>query len=130
LESIKSQELFLRDLPFAPSQLRYATDRALKRQDSLAASLANYLGRHLTDNKEYAQAEPYLVQALSIRQNLLGEHMDTAVSLTSMGTLLWQWKSNTAAMPYFEEAHQICERLLGPDHPKTARSLNNLATLT
>jgi tetratricopeptide (TPR) repeat protein len=55
--------------------------------------------------------------------------MDTAASLTNMGTLLWQWKSNTAARPYYEEAHQICKRLRGLDHPRTARSLNNLAIL-
>lgn len=129
LTAVWEKELFLRDLPFATRQLRYVTDRALKRQDSLAASLANYLGRHFIDGLEYAEAEPYLAQALSIRQTLLGEHMDTAASLTNMGTLLWKWRSNAAAMPYFEEARQICERLLGLNHPRTARSLNNLAVL-
>lgn len=129
ITAVWEKVVFLRALPFAPGQLRYVTDRALIRGDSLAASLANYLGRHLIDSFEYAQAEPYLAQALHIRQSLLGEHLDTAVSLTSMGTLLWKWKSNEAAMPYFEEAHQICERLLGSNHPKTARSLNNLAVL-
>lgn len=129
LTAVWEKELILRELPFDISHLRYVTDRALKRQDALAASLANYLGRHLTEIQEFAQAEPYLTQALQIRQTLLGEHIDTAVSLTNMGTLFWKWKSNDAAMPYFEEAYQLCERLLGPIHPRTARSLNNLAVL-
>jgi DNA-binding SARP family transcriptional activator/Tfp pilus assembly protein PilF len=127
--AVWEKELYLYDLPFAARQLRYVTDRALKRQDILSATLANYYGRHLMERMEYAQAEPYVRQALSMRQTLLGEHMDTAASLTNMGTLLWQWKSNTAARPYYEEAHQICKRLLGLDHPRTARSLNNLAIL-
>lgn len=129
ITAVWEKELYLHDLPFAARQLRYVTDRALKRQDALSATLANYLGRHLINRAEYAQAEPYLRQALSIRQRLLGEQVDTAVSMIHLGTLLWKWQSNEAALPYFEEAYQICKNLLGPDHPKTARCLNNLAFL-
>ncbi|MCB8965771.1 MAG: tetratricopeptide repeat protein [Ardenticatenaceae bacterium] len=129
LTAVWERQLYLRDLPFAVGQLRYVADRALTRQDTRAASLANYLGRHLVEIGEYAQAESYLTQALHIRQTLLGEHLDTATSLTNMGTLLWKWNSNAAAMPYFEEAHRLCERLLGANHTKTARNLNNLAVL-
>jgi tetratricopeptide (TPR) repeat protein len=32
-------------------------------------------------------------------------------------------------MPLYERALAICERVLGPDHPTTATSLNNLALL-
>ncbi|MBK8431210.1 MAG: tetratricopeptide repeat protein [Chloroflexi bacterium] len=35
----------------------------------------------------------------------------------------------TAARPYYERALAIRERALGPDHPDTANSLNNLAVL-
>jgi tetratricopeptide (TPR) repeat protein len=34
-----------------------------------------------------------------------------------------------AARPLLERALAICERTLGPDHPATATSLNNLALL-
>ena len=33
------------------------------------------------------------------------------------------------ARPYYERALAICEKALGPDHPDTAMSLNNLGAL-
>jgi tetratricopeptide (TPR) repeat protein len=48
--------------------------------------------------------------------NELGVHLD------SIGDF-------QAAWTYFEKAFEICKKVLGQEHPDTARSLNNLAML-
>ena len=47
-----------------------------------------------------------------------------------IGYLLQFYADYAAAKPYYERALEISERVLGPDHPDTARSLNNLAILS
>ena len=47
----------------------------------------------------------------------------------SLGTLLQAMGQLREARPYYERALAIYEQVLGPDHPDTARSLNNLGYL-
>ncbi len=123
------KELHFGTLPFAANQLRHAAERALPRQDEAAASLANHLGRHLFDILLLEEAEPYLLSALALRETLLGEVMDTAVTLTNLGALRFRQGHIAEAKSYFERAATICENVLGLEHPKTARSINNLAII-
>jgi len=51
------------------------------------------------------------------------------VSLNNLALLLKDQGELAAARPLYERALDIDERVLGPDHPSTAGSLNNLATL-
>ena len=43
--------------------------------------------------------------------------------------LLWDQGDLAGARPLYERALAIFEKALGPEHPDTARSLNNLASL-
>jgi CHAT domain-containing protein len=79
---------------------------------------------------EYAKAEPLYLEALQIRQKVLGlEHPDTANSLNNLGALYWAMGEYAKAEPLYLEALRIQQKVLGPEHPDTARSLNNLAYL-
>ena len=41
----------------------------------------------------------------------------------------WPWRGAEDAEPLYERALAIYEKALGPEHPDTANSLNNLAAL-
>jgi tetratricopeptide (TPR) repeat protein len=73
LTAVWDKNLHLGQLPMAASQLRHVTEKALLRRDLMAANLANHLGRHLLDNYAMDNAKSYLADALSIRQELLGD---------------------------------------------------------
>jgi tetratricopeptide (TPR) repeat protein len=51
----------------------------------------------------------------------------TATSLNNLGSLLQAMGNLAEATPYYQRALAICEKALGPNHPDTATSLNNLA---
>jgi len=87
-------------------------------------------GIYLRERGQYAEAEPLLVRALSIREQQLGtEHLDTVASLHSLAVLYrWQGKYEQAETLYLQ-ALSIYEQRLGPEHPGTASVLNDLAAL-
>jgi tetratricopeptide (TPR) repeat protein len=49
--------------------------------------------------------------------------------LNNLGFLLQAMGDLPAARPYYEKALEIRKKVLGEEHPDTARSLNNLAML-
>ncbi|HEY0739721.1 MAG TPA: tetratricopeptide repeat protein [Herpetosiphonaceae bacterium] len=53
----------------------------------------------------------------------------TADLCTALGGSLWLQAVLPEAQSYLEQALAICERLFGPDHPKTARCLNVLSAV-
>ena len=55
------------------AHLKLLTDKALKRGDRQAASLANSLGSYQNLIADYESARPYIEQALAIRKKVLGE---------------------------------------------------------
>src|ERR1700731_4832278 len=59
----------------------------------------------------------------------LKEHPDTAQSLNNLGELYRFTGEYAKAEPLYQEALQICRKVLGPEHPHTATNLNNLAAL-
>jgi tetratricopeptide (TPR) repeat protein len=78
----------------------------------------------------YAQARPLYERALAIFEKALGpDHLNTAISLNNLGTLLRAQGNLAGARPYYERALAICEKALGPHHPETATGLDNLGTL-
>jgi tetratricopeptide (TPR) repeat protein len=112
------------------AHLRHVTDRAIERQNELAAGLCNTMGYHLQMIAAYAAARPYYEQALAITRQALGEHHpDTARSLNNLGALLQAMGDLPAARPYYEQALAIRKQALGEHHPDTAASLNNLGYL-
>jgi tetratricopeptide (TPR) repeat protein len=76
------------------------------------------------------QARALLERALAIREKQLGpNHLDTALSLNNLATVLADQDNLAEARRLFERALAIRERQLGPDDPDTARSLNNLGSV-
>lgn len=110
--------------------LRYMTDNALTRQDEQSATMAGIIGYHLMDVADYGGAKPYLEQALTIRENVLGEnHLDVAAILNILGMLFQAMDKLLKAQLCYERALHIREQILGSDHHDTATCLNNLGTL-
>ncbi len=95
-----------------------------------ASSLFDKAGSYLREQGEYAEAEPLLVRAFSIREQYLGaQHLDTATSLSNLaGLYSYQGKYKQAELLVMR-ALSIREQHLGTEHPETARSLGNLANL-
>ena len=65
---------------------------------------------------------------LALTRNARGdEDLQTMRAINALG-LLYDYAGEYAkAEPLFKEALEICQKVLGPEHPDTARSLNNLA---
>lgn len=78
----------------------------------------------------YEQAEPLYLQALELRQRLLGDnHLDVAGCLNNLAALYKSQGRYNEAKPIHLQALALKKRLLGDNHPDVAISLNNLAVL-
>jgi tetratricopeptide (TPR) repeat protein len=104
---------------------------ALPKQDRAAyrsASAMTAQAEALFAQGKYAQSQPLLEKALSIRRRLLtDDHPDTAASYSKLARNLAALGKYTQAQPLFERALAIHRRLLTDDHPATATSYNNVA---
>jgi tetratricopeptide (TPR) repeat protein len=95
-----------------------------------AMRLLDQLGYYLTVRGHYSEAEPFLQQAMSLREQQLGvEHLDTATSLYHLALLYQKQGKYTQAEPSYLRALSIREQQLGPEHPDTATCLDDLALL-
>jgi tetratricopeptide (TPR) repeat protein len=52
---------------------------------------------------------------------------DTAISLNNLAFLYYATHAYAKAEPLWEQVLRIRQKVLGPEHPSTARSLDNLA---
>ena len=87
-------------------------------------------GTYLLEKERYAEAQPLLERALSIRVRALGpSHIEVANVLNRLALLHHGHGLYAQAQPLHERALAIREQALGPDHPDVAVSLNNLAIL-
>ncbi len=87
-------------------------------------------GFYLLERGQYSDAEPLLVRALSIREQLLGvEHPHTASSLNSLALLYKEQGKYEDAELLYQRALLIYQQYLGAEHTTTATGLNNLAAL-
>ena len=79
---------------------------------------------------KYAAAKTDALEALRIRQEILGErHRDYASSLNNLAELYRARGDSARAEPLFRQALEINKQALGERHPDYARSLNTLAAL-
>ena len=79
---------------------------------------------------QYAEALPYLAEALRLGNEELGPDHQTTATLTNNLALLYQARGNYAeAEPLLQRSLAIDEKALGPEHPHVAIDLNNLAAL-
>ncbi len=112
------------------SHLRYVTEIALPRADNMSANLASSLGNLLTFISDYINARPYVEQALTIREKVLGSnHPDTASSLSDLAFLFFTDGSYETAVLHSRRALSILEANFGSNDPKTAAGINSLAFL-
>ncbi len=95
-----------------------------------AASLLDGVGRYLLLRSQYAQAEPLLQQALTLRQQVLGaEDAETADTLNTLAYLYVLSGRYQQAERLVQPALDIYERVLGPEHSQVAFALNTLASI-
>ena len=112
-----------------------------------ATSLSN-LGNVLYLQGKFKEAEEMHRRVLAVREKVLGmEHPDTATSMNNLANVLQQQGKDDLLAPsearaqarfnlqaytetenLFRKALAIQERTLGPEHPATANTLNNLST--
>ncbi len=78
--------------------------------------------------KEQALAIEYLGKAIELQKEF-GLEEDLATSLNNLALLYHSQGRYEQAEPLFVQALELCQRLLGEDHPHVASSLNNLALL-
>jgi tetratricopeptide (TPR) repeat protein len=79
---------------------------------------------------KYAQAEPFLKRALSIREEALGrKHVDVTTRLDNLAQLYHGQAKHSEAEVLYKESWELREKVLGTEHPDVARSLENYAAL-
>src|SRR5439155_948526 len=79
---------------------------------------------------KYEAAQAIAIEALRIRQEILGEsHPDYAASLNNLARLYQDMGDYARAEPLLRQAVEIRKKALGESHPDYAASLNDLATL-
>jgi serine/threonine-protein kinase len=100
------------------------------RHPTVADDLIN-LGVIQFDRGNYAEAEPYLRQALDIFLAYHGaEHPQTASNMTILArTLIFLPDRDDEALQLLERSLVTRERLFGPVHPGVASTLNELGSL-
>lgn len=99
-------------------------------RSTVFASLAYKAAQYLRERGQYTQAEPLFLQALHIREQLLGpDHPEIASSLNALAALYWNLGKYEQAEQLLQRALHIWEQSLGPDHPEVARPLNNLGLI-
>jgi CHAT domain-containing protein len=101
----------------------------VKEHPNYATSLNNlgYLYQQLGD---YAQAEPYYLEAKNIMEKTLEkDHSGYATLLNNLGLLYLEMGYSAKAEPYYLEAKNIREKTLGKEHSAYVNSLHNLGAL-
>ena len=117
-------------LPFPAVHLRHITQVALGRADLQAAQLATLWGSHLFTASEYDRAQPYLAQALTIRQRLLEPTAPEVLeSLARRGRLYFRLGDYNEAAALFKQALSVRESLAEQDLPEMALILRDLGAL-
>ena len=68
-------------------------------------------------------------KAIEERQRFEGETVAVASIMNIIGLFLYDMALYPSAIPFYERALEIKEKVLGPDHPDVTESLSNLAAL-
>jgi tetratricopeptide (TPR) repeat protein len=101
----------------------------LQGQPLVQARLKDVIGRVYFRLGYYDLARPLLEDAVEIRQELLGDHHDTFLSLGHYCHLLAYSGERERALEIAEDVMPKLERLLGPDHIEVAKLSQGLANL-
>ena len=150
--STRAQELISRGQYKEAETLQYRVvaihDKTLGREHPGTATSLSNLGNVLYLQGKAKEAETVHRSVLAIREKVLGsEHPDTATSMNNLANVLQEQGKDELLSPsesraqarfnlqaftetetLFRKALDIQERTLGPNHPATANTLNNLST--
>jgi tetratricopeptide (TPR) repeat protein len=95
-----------------------------------AAHLLNEAGYYLGEHARYAEAEPLMEQALTIKKQQLDvEHPSTATGMNNLAEIYESQGKYQEAEPLIKQSLAIYKKQLGAEHPQTATAMNNLAGL-
>lgn len=92
-------------------------------------NLGNFFSRRYHTNEAVKYLESALEQARAV---YVGKpHLTVALTLSNLGVALKRAEKSEESLPYFQEAKEIMNQILGPDHthPITSDILNNLGTI-
>jgi len=123
-------------------------EKTLGKEHPVTATSLSNLGNVLYLQGKFKEAEAVHRRVLAIREKVLGaEHPDTATSMNNLANVLQEQGKDEMLSPsetraqarfnlqvytetenLFRKALAIQERTLGPSHPATANTLNNLST--
>ena len=113
---------------------RIEVKRAISTHGEHSIHIANPLvkfTRMLSFVGKYEEGQPFIQQALAIREKELGlEHPDTATAIHYLAGLLDDLGKREEAKVLYEQCLAIREKVYGVEHPSIAKTLNNLAALT
>lgn len=150
--SARAQELIDRGQYKEAETLQYRVvaihEKTLGKEHPTTATSLSNLGNVLYLQGKLKEAEAVHRRVLAIREKGLGpEHPDTATSMNNLANVLQEQGKDEMLSPsearaqarfnlqvytetenLFRKALAIQERTLGPDHPATANTLNNLST--
>jgi serine/threonine-protein kinase len=101
----------------------------LEEQPEVRAALMSTMGVVYTTLGLYDRALPLLEEALELRRQTLGEHLDVAQSLTELAFVLDQKGDYRTAEALDREALAMERRLLGSEHEVVADTMNDLASV-
>lgn len=90
------------------------------------AECLNSLGLFYMRTRTETEAEPFLTRALAIREKIGEENRDLILSLNFVAKLRINQGKPAEALPLLERALQLCERVLGSEHPYMATTLGHL----
>lgn len=94
------------------------------------ASCLHSEGRTLYQMGQYADAEPPLLEAMSIRERISGrENAQFAAILNGLGALYQEMGQYSKAEQFYKETILIRAKVLGKEDPYYTNSLNNLGSL-
>ena len=91
--------------------------------------MGNFFSRRNQTNEAVRYLESALEQARAV---YLGKpHFTIASTLSNLGVALKRAEKSQESLPYFEEAREIMDHIMGPDHPHhiTSDILNNMGTI-
>ncbi len=91
----------------------------------------NNLGMLYNTRKEFQSAEPLLERALAIEEKEFGEQdLALALPLQNLGMIAQEFRHDwPRALQYYWRAEAIQEKARGPEHPRVAELLNNIANV-
>jgi len=98
-------------------------------KDQLATGYRK-LGRFLREMIKYEAAEPIMIKACNLNEQLFGSrNINTAKCYYLLAELYWNQSKWDQAQPWCQLSLDIRKELLGPDHPDVAMSLMGLGEM-